>query len=188
MGKQINYYMDYESFLQVAQLALECGCIIIKEDLKSRPTKVIQSRDISVVTRDCWDYYFYLPEAGELIINTYEIGERLDHGTGKGGNALIEAGFMIIREDTKEIRSNRMYAATGYYEEDGTWIPRSDCLTKVYNKLVRLVKKLAPYTEITDTITRTDREHHLEKKKWSHKEYVTDYCLRLRNEQGYKLV
>ncbi len=188
MGKQINYYMDYESFLKVAQLALDCGCIIIKEDLKSRPARVIQSRDISVVTKDCRDYYFYLPEAGDIVINTYEIGERLSHGTGKEGNALIEAGFMVIWEERKEIRSNRLYVTTGYYEDDGMWVPRPECLTKVYNKLVRLVKKLAPYTEITDMVTRTDSEYYLEKQQWTHKEYVTDHCLSLRNEQGYKLV
>ncbi len=27
MGKQINYYMDYKSFLNVAQAALNEGCI-----------------------------------------------------------------------------------------------------------------------------------------------------------------
>ena len=31
MGKQINYWMGYEDFLQVAQAALDCGCVIIKK-------------------------------------------------------------------------------------------------------------------------------------------------------------
>ena len=37
---------------------------------------------------------------------------------------------------------------TGRYTDDGDWIPRPDMLTKVYNKLVRVVKKVAPYTEL----------------------------------------
>ena len=31
MGKQINYYMEYESFLLVAEKALELGCEIIRD-------------------------------------------------------------------------------------------------------------------------------------------------------------
>lgn len=30
MGKQINYYMEYASFLKLAQVALEEGCLILK--------------------------------------------------------------------------------------------------------------------------------------------------------------
>lgn len=33
MGKQINYWMDYDSFLLLAQKALDLGCRIVKEDL-----------------------------------------------------------------------------------------------------------------------------------------------------------
>ena len=31
MGKQINYWLGYEDFLKIAQVALDCGCIIIKK-------------------------------------------------------------------------------------------------------------------------------------------------------------
>lgn len=165
MGRQINYYIEYESFLEIAQAALECGCIIIKQDLKSRPSKVFQSRDISIVTKDCWHYYFYLPEAGSVRTKTYDYGERIDYGYNECGNAMIEAGFSIVREEKKEIRGERLFVMTGYYDDSGSWIPRPNCLNKVYNKLVRLVKKLAPNKD---------------------KEYVSDYCLKLHKEQGYK--
>ena len=35
MGKQINYYMEYESFVHIAEKALEMGCEIIKRDEKA---------------------------------------------------------------------------------------------------------------------------------------------------------
>lgn len=31
MGKQINYWLGYEDFVKIAQVALDCGCIIIKK-------------------------------------------------------------------------------------------------------------------------------------------------------------
>jgi len=33
MGKQINYWMDYDNFLSLSQKALDLGCTIVKEDL-----------------------------------------------------------------------------------------------------------------------------------------------------------
>ena len=33
LGKQINYYIEYDSFVLLAQKALDLGCKIIKEDL-----------------------------------------------------------------------------------------------------------------------------------------------------------
>ena len=42
MGKQINYWMDYDNFLLVAQMAVDLGCTVVKEDLKLG--KVIESR------------------------------------------------------------------------------------------------------------------------------------------------
>ena len=55
MGKQINYYMEYEAFLKIAQAALDSGCVIVKDyDGK------ITGTDISIVTPDCTNYFFHL--------------------------------------------------------------------------------------------------------------------------------
>ena len=42
---------------------------------------------------------------------------------------------------------------TGYYDKNKNWIDRPECMKKLYDKLVRAAKKLAPYTEIVDEIT-----------------------------------
>lgn len=65
MGRQINYYMEHESFLQVAQLALDCGCEIVKQDLEIRPTTVIRTRDISAITPGDLDVLVLRPRGGE---------------------------------------------------------------------------------------------------------------------------
>ncbi|MFR3752156.1 MAG: hypothetical protein ACLTW9_07000 [Enterocloster sp.] len=48
MGKQINYWMDYDNFLLVAQMAVDLGCTVVKEDLKIG--KVIESKDAGIIT------------------------------------------------------------------------------------------------------------------------------------------
>lgn len=85
----------------------------------------------------------------------------------------------------KTITRARLFVTTGYYKDD-VFIPRPDCLTKVYNRLVRVVKRIAPYTELTDTYISTREPDALQEVEWKHKEYVTPACLELRQQQ-YKL-
>lgn len=101
MGRQINYWMDYKSFLNVAQTAVECGCIIVRNDINVK--KPVQSKDISIVTEDCKNYFFYLPEAGRMNFKKYNDGREVaDKGFTETGNAVIEAGFSYIRNDSKK--------------------------------------------------------------------------------------
>ncbi|MBO5092966.1 MAG: hypothetical protein J6C33_01265 [Lachnospiraceae bacterium] len=47
MGKQINYWLGYEEFLQIAQEALDCGCII----MKAVSDKPVSGRTFEIVTK-----------------------------------------------------------------------------------------------------------------------------------------
>ena len=182
MGKQINYWIEYESFLPVAQTALDSGCIIFKE----LDGKVTQSRDISIITKDDFGwYYFYLPEAGKIEIENNNGREYLSRGYNETSNSIIEAGFshMGSRGGVKRICSERLYVISGYYNADNEWIPRPECMTKLYNKLVRVVKKIAPYTEMVDMKTSSDGKEF----EVRYKEYVTPYCLDLKMNHGYML-
>lgn len=183
MGKQINYYMGYKDFLSIAQKALECGCKI----LKRVDGKMVQGESGDFVTEAEKRYYFYLPEAGDLYVKTLPNGMESVGGYNSTGNVVIEAAYSYINTDNKRISRARLFVASGYYDELGQWIPRPDCLEKVYNKLVRVVKKVAPYTELTDTLVSRREEDYLQEREYKHKEYVTAECLQLRNEQGYKL-
>ncbi len=198
MGKQINYWMDYESFLLLAQKALDLGCKIIREDLDAG--KVTEGGDIGIVMpygkHKRISYYFHLPEAGDVEIKKYNEVERLDYGFNATGNAVIEAGYSFVLgepagvcgpREKREIMRERIYCITGYYDEDGEYIPRPKCLTKVYNALARYVKKLAPYTEFTDTRISMRDENYGEEFEYKHKEYVTRACLELAEREGYKL-
>lgn len=136
MGKQVNYYMNYESFLQVAQTALDAGCLIIRRDHTDE--KQLPMADISAVIPECNFYYFYLPELGELEYKTDIYGKYYLNASGKLELAIIEAGFSKHPADQA-----RIFITTGYYDEYEKWIPRSERLTKVYEKLARKAKKVA---------------------------------------------
>ena len=101
MGKQINYWMDYDSFLLVAKKAVDLGCTIVKEDRDLG--RVTESKEIGVITpyknRCRAGYYFHLPEAGELEIQTANGTEFLCHGFTASGNTVIEAGFSLIKDE-----------------------------------------------------------------------------------------
>lgn len=174
MGKQVNYWMGYGDFLRVAQTALDCNCVIIKEQGK----KVDFGNSLDIVTETTHRYYF-LP----LEMNVEE-KDYLHLDALRSNCQVIEAGFSYILHDKKEIMRSRIYVDTGYYNEQGQYMPRSEVLTSVYNKLVRTVKKLAPYTELVDTQTGW---RDLKKTEYRHKEYVTPECLDLREMQNYKL-
>ena len=77
---------------------------------------------------------------------------------------------------------------SGYYDENGEYIQRPECLTKTYQKLVRVLKKIAPYTELTDHIISTRNDDYLQEREWKHKEYISASCLALKVSENYKLV
>ena len=100
MGKQINYWMDYDNFCQLANLALELGCIIIKEDPEGG--KIVKATDISIITKDCYRYYFYFSDAGPLKIKKVENRELIERFNTETGNAII--GIDVIKRMTVRIK------------------------------------------------------------------------------------
>ena len=184
MGKQINYWLGYTDFLQIAQAALDCGCVIIKPVSE----KLIYGQTLDIVTENQHRYYFYLPEAGALMEQQIPFQDGNLVGYSAAGNTVIEAGFAVVYDEAKKITRSRLFAISGYYDESREYIPRPECLTKTYNRLARTVKKVAPYTELTDYIISTHDSSYRQEKEWRHKEYVSPAYLALRASQKYELV
>lgn len=183
MGKQINYWLLHEDFLQIAQAALDCGCVIVKPVCG----KLTYGQSLDIITADHPQYYFHLPEAGRLMARQIPFQDQAMPGYNAVGNTVIEGSFSLIHQDDLKITRGRLFTISGYYNENGDYILRPECLTKVYHKLVRTVKKAAPYTELTDYIPSYDSDDS-EEKEWKHKEYVSPSFLALRAIQKYELV
>lgn len=188
MRKQIDYWMEYDSFLLIAQKAIDYGCTIVKEDAASG--KIIEQDNISIVTRDQSNaYYFHVLEAGPIEIEQTDNAERLKRYNCDGGNVVIEAGYSAIVNDAEKriIRRAHMGCETGYYDDKGIFVPRPECLTKVYHNLLRYVRRLAPYTELNDKIFQHKGKKYGKELEYIHSEYITKTCLDMRNKEGYKL-
>ena len=185
MGKQINYWLEFEGFKVLARKALDLGCEIVREDLgKFEKTRVTVSRDLNLITDEKGAYYFFhLPEAGNIEIQELDCGKRLNHNFSESGNSMIEADFSRILTEEKRILRARIYLETGYYDKNDVYIYRPDCIVRVYNSLARYVKKLAPYTEITRQFINRGGEPD----EYKTKEYISPYCLELLTKDGYSL-
>ena len=98
-----------------------------------------------MVVPDQYSYFFHLPEAGPLAILDTPYGPRVEDGYSATGNAVIEAGFSRLNEGGPT--RSRLFVISGYYDGEEVWVPRPDCMTKLYDRLARRVKKLAPYVQ-----------------------------------------
>lgn len=137
MGKQKNYYIDRETFLNLAEVALRCGCSILRQTDEG----IISAKDTSIITEDCRKYYFYLPMAGELDwdkpLGCYN----------ENGNVTIEASYTPPAEDGL-LKRGRMYMVNGYAAPDGSFVDRPECLAKLYRKLFVGIKQYTKFISV----------------------------------------
>lgn len=163
MGKQTNFYMERKVFLQLAQTAVDNGCIILRRSGK----KLVQSTDVSIITNTCSQYYFYLPEAGEL-------DESLPLGTfNANSNVLIEASYST-RDENGVMRRARLYVMGGFTDKDGTFVSCPDCLTAMYRKLVVRMKQLTNFVPVPASKIVSRLNYYADPSDRSKKIYITD--------------
>lgn len=137
MGKQASFYMEREVFAELAQTAIDHGCIIIR---KNANDEITMSRSTNVINTHSSEYYFYLPAAGsfnsELPLGCYNAN----------ANVMIEAGYTV--GDGHTLFRGRLYLASGFTDADGKFIERPDCLAKVYRSLVHRMKQLTDFIDV----------------------------------------
>lgn len=166
MGRQINYYIGYKEFLLVAQAALDYGCVIYRRSFENGNWQLSCGTDLNFIKEKYPNYIFYLHNAGEFI-----------YGSDNVCLNSIEAGFSIPNGHI--INRNRLYVVTGLYDDECKYVYRSDEITKIYNKLVRVIKKIAPYTEVEHFVI----NKLYEGEKFKSKKYISaEYLLLVKNE------
>ncbi len=182
MGKQIIYWMEYESFLKLADRALSIGMRILKKNAD----KIVGSDNISIVTKDCVDYYFYLPELDAYHVDDFGSYHSID-ATGISGNVLIGTGFSRIDSNARYIFQHRMYVQDGYFSSSGDWIKIPEKLSAAYDILEAYVKEIAPYTEVIDTYISRREENYNQRVEYKRSDYISPYCLDLKNNKSYSI-
>ena len=128
--------MEREVFQELAQEAIDCGCLILRQS----GNKIVSSRDTSIITASCDQYYFYLPEAGEL-------DEDLPLGCfNVNGSMVVEANYTTRNKDHSLHRA-RLYLMTSVPTLEGAistyYADPSDRSHKLYltPKMIKLMEK-----------------------------------------------
>jgi len=177
MGRQVNYFMEVDSFKLLAQKALDLGFVIIEQlSVKSEnglyrgEFNQYQSLDKMDFSVHKLKYFLYLEEAGEIVSDNGFIDV--------SQSPVIEASYSKIHDN--KISRGRIWVSTGYYNDAEEFINRSEILDKKYSSLARYVKKLAPYTEISSKFQ--NGISHISK------EYITLYLLNLIATTQYECI
>ncbi|MBR5682148.1 MAG: hypothetical protein IKW96_02530 [Ruminococcus sp.] len=180
MGKQVNYYMDFNDFLTLAKTALDCGCLAYKQVMSDGKVKIIGGKTMDMFTPDHSNYYFQVPGTGGMDID--ECFETEDISMIMSPD-LIQAGFSVPIFSKLELYRNRIYVSSGAYDQNGIWIPRPEIVTKVYDKLAGSAKKIAPYTEFEHYVVNSMFEGKLFKTRT----YISPSILELVVKNNFKL-
>jgi len=151
-SKQINYYMDCESFRQLAQKALDEGCSIILNELTEEPQ--IPARDLSIVTPGHTRYFFCAPGFEAEFVRT-EDGRYYPDLNGMRMAMMLEAGFSAVRTDGLITRDRLFSASTAVVGM--RLVPRPAEVGRLYDRLARLVRKLAPLRTYTHPNGETEK-------------------------------
>lgn len=175
MGKQTSFYMEREVFQELAQEAIDCGCLILRQS----GNKIVSSRDTSIITASCDQYYFYLPEAGEL-------DEDLPLGCfNVNGSMVIEANYTTRNKDHSLHRA-RLYLMTSVPTLEGA-ISTPDCMVKLYKKLVRKMKMLTKFVPIPAERMSNRMTYYADPSDRSHKLYLTPKMIKLMEKPNVNL-
>lgn len=161
MGRQINYYMEVDSYKLLVKKALELDFKVIDRLSNFKIYSYFEEVNFSKN-----ELYFYLEEAGGLIVKENGFIDTLS-------SPIVESGFSYINDNKKEVSTARLWVSTGFWNNESEFIGRSEILDKKYSSLMRFVKKVAPYTEIKVKA----RNPLYNGKKFVRKEYITPFLL-----------
>jgi hypothetical protein len=160
MGRQIEYYMELDSFKLLVKKAFELGFRVLEEQSNF---KICSSFNEVTI----WEkIYFYLEEAGQLVVNENGYIDTFR-------SPVVESGFSFINERKKTISKARIWVSSGFWNDDDDYIKRNELLDKKYSSLIRYVKKVAPYTEVEVKA----QNPIYNGKKFKSKEYITPFLL-----------
>jgi hypothetical protein len=186
MGKQINFFMDYETEAKFFEYLLP-QCKI--------SNKVVNGEMIFIDTlperfsgQDWFQLHLYKPEMGPCDIVIHDDGKGYVNAY-SSYSPVIEFCRSVIRTDDKIITRGRLYVVMKYYDKDDNNVSKPEELNKWYNELCRWIRKHLPRREYENPISleyanRMCLEYGVSPGHMT-KEYISDSILRLVQEEGY---
>ena len=165
MGRQINFYMDYKVEKEFQEFILKQGLIIVSK----RIDQEMIINDISYKKNKI----YIMQEKGieNLKIREYDDGRKFIN---ENISCVIEYSRTIIRKDMKKIFRGRIYVIAVYFNENEEIVHKDEEFLKIYEKLVRWIKKNCPMTKFVQD-------------GYDEKEYMSSGIKEMVEKEGYKL-
>ena len=187
MGRQINFYIEENSYKQVVEKALSIGFVVLYQECVGgqRGHWEYEYHWYETMPDFSFDkrHYFYNPGLGGFR-NTLDNKEYLTWEEIKERKLflgcifapMIEASCSFVSDKDKFIVSNRLYICSDYYDFQDVLVKQSEEFIKQYETLVKVIKKLAPIRKLA---CKPPYENCVRK------EYMTDYMFKL-YQNGYE--
>ena len=132
MGKQFNYYADFDLSLRIREMALSLGLEIIKQDSRSRQiTRARSADDFSTE----YSIFFYDELFGTLSFN---------RNTGlinDSNSPVIQVSQTKVNDEEEYVSRGRLWVSTSHYDANGAKIVTVPELIKKYTKLVAFIRR-----------------------------------------------
>ena len=132
MGKQLNYYADFDLSLKIREMALSLGLEIIKQNPRNK--QIIRTRSADDFSSE-HHIFFYDELFGALSFN---------ENTGlinDSSSPVIQVSQTIIHNEEEYVSRGRLWIATSHYDANGDKVITAPELIKKYTKLVAFIKR-----------------------------------------------
>lgn len=165
MGRQINFYMDRKTEEEFQEFILGQGLIIVSEFV-----------DNEMIVNDIFykKYKIYIMRSKDIDnLNVRKLKDGRCH-IDENVSCVIEYSNTIIEKEIKKIFCGRIYVIAVYFNENEEKVYKDEEFLKIYDKLVRWIKKNCPMTKFVQD-------------GYNKKEYISNGIKEMVEKEGYKL-
>jgi hypothetical protein len=148
MGRQITFFATPTDYIPLIEHILKCGWYILNFEGKR-----VSLDEIKYVMQDSFDKgyviydYYATKEGSKIIINKYKVGDRVDSTFSE----VIEISVCMLQrylngkelEEPNRYEHARFWYDRQYYDDKENIVVKSEELDKMFNSLVRQIKKNA---------------------------------------------
>lgn len=132
MGKQFNYYADYDLSLRIREMALSLGLEIIKQNPRSK--QITRAHSADDFSRE-YNIFFYDEPLGVLSFHGH---------TGlinDGSSPVIQVSQTKVNHEEECVYRGRLWVSTSHYDANGAKIVTAPELIKKYTRLAASIRR-----------------------------------------------
>lgn len=167
MGRQINFYMDSETEEKFQEFILKNDLLIMHENKEKNCMIYTNNIDNEIKKM------YFVPKKYTCKIFTETLSSGVIFLDIDTSYVIVYFGTKVKKRE-KLIFRGKLYVVVDYFNKDEERIHKDKEFLKIYEKLVRWIKKNCPLTEFVQD-------------GYNERKYISSEIKRLIEEEGYKL-